>query len=175
MPEGGLLIDKLRPGSESSTLVGFRKGEPLCQHDLDLRARAWRTAFDGAPGQRYVLHSSDSFEFLAALIGAWHAGKCVLLPSDLQAATAQQLGAGIDGVAGMEGGLMPGSPSDAPWQKPDPEAPALEVFTSGSTGHPVSIPKCLRQLDQEVSALAAAIDLGPVNARVLGTVSHQHM
>jgi 3-hydroxymyristoyl/3-hydroxydecanoyl-(acyl carrier protein) dehydratase/acyl-CoA synthetase (AMP-forming)/AMP-acid ligase II len=168
------LIDGLRPRDNGAAIVAFRKGEPLRQYDLAMRARAWRNAFTAADGQRFLIHSSDAFEFLSALIGAWQAGKCVLMPSDLQATSATQLGAAVDGVAGIQGGLVPGSPSGAQWRTLDPEAVSLEVFTSGSTGHPVSIPKCLRQLDREVAALSA-LDLGPADARALGTVSHQHM
>ncbi len=53
--------------------------------------------------------------------------------------------------------------------------PLLEMFTSGSTGRPLGIAKNLRQLDQELAGLAMTLQLGPPAARVLGTVSHQHM
>ncbi len=126
-----------------------------------------RGAFEAAPGRRYVLHSADTLEFAAMLFGAWHAGKCALVPSDLQAGSVAQLGVPVDGQAGMQGGLAAGAPSEKEWQRLDPELPLLEMFTSGSTGRPLGIPKALRQLDHELAGLAT-LDLGPRAARVLG-------
>lgn len=175
MAERALLSGLLHRGRDAEALVGFRNGEPLRFGELDARARAWRSAFEAAPGRRYLLHSTDTLEFAAMLLGAWHAGKCALVPSDLQAGAVAQLGVAVDGQAGMEGGLVPGAPSEKAWQLLDPALPLLEMFTSGSTGRPLAIPKALRQLDQELAGLAATLELGPPAARVLGTVSHQHM
>jgi acyl-CoA synthetase (AMP-forming)/AMP-acid ligase II/3-hydroxymyristoyl/3-hydroxydecanoyl-(acyl carrier protein) dehydratase len=175
MPDSPLLSGFLSRGSDAATLIGFRRGEPQYFRDLQARAQAWRTAFEAAPGRRYLLHSTDTLEFAAMLFGAWQAGKCALVPSDLQAGAAAQLGVPVDGHAGAAGGLAAGEPSSRPWLPLDPEQPLLEMFTSGSTGHPLGIPKVLRQLDQELAGLAATLELGPRNARVLGTVSHQHM
>jgi acyl-CoA synthetase (AMP-forming)/AMP-acid ligase II len=175
VPDGGLLSSLLRRGLQGTQPIALRRGEPCHFRELDLLARCWRSAFEADPGQRFVLHSADALEFVAALFGAWHAGKCVLVPSDLQATAVAQLGVPVDGQAGMAGGLVPGKPSDRQWQQLDPEQPLIQMFTSGSTGSPLCIPKNLRQLEQELAALAATLDFGPMAARVLGTVSHQHM
>ncbi len=175
MPETQPLADLLHAGRDGAALLGFRQGEPQYFAGFDARARCWRSAFEAAPGQRFVLHSTDTLEFAAMLFGAWHAGKCALVPSDLQAGAMAQLDVAIDGHAGREGGLAAGAPSGKPWQKLERELPLLEMFTSGSTGRPVGIPKNLRQLDHELAGLAATLQLGPADARVLGTVSHQHM
>lgn len=175
MPDSALLSGLLHRGHDDAALVGFRHGEPCCFRALDERARAWRAAFEAAPGRRFVLHSGDALEFAAMLFGAWHAGKCALVPSDLQAGAVGQLGVPVDGQAGLAGGLSPGAPSEKEWQLLDPELPLLEMFTSGSTGRPAGIPKVLRQLDRELAGLAATLDFGPPDAPVLGTVSHQHM
>jgi 3-hydroxymyristoyl/3-hydroxydecanoyl-(acyl carrier protein) dehydratase/acyl-CoA synthetase (AMP-forming)/AMP-acid ligase II len=174
MLEGGLLTGFMHR-ARGDALIGFQQGRPQYFRDLELLARAWRGAFESAPGTRYVLHSTDTLQFAAMLFGAWHAGKCALVPSDLQAGSVLQLGVPVDGQAGMEGGLVAGPPSIKEWQPLDGELPLLEMFTSGSTGQPTSIPKALRQLDHELAGLAATLDLGPRDARVVGTVSHQHM
>jgi len=175
MAEQALLSGLLHRGNDAAALVGFRQGEPCCFGELDARARCWRSAFEAAPGRRHVLHSTDALEFAAMLFGAWHAGKCALVPSDMQAGAVAQLGVTVDGHAGLEGGLVAAEPSSREWQQLDPDLPLLEMFTSGSSGHPLAIPKVLRQLDQELAGLSATLDLGPPAARVLGTVSHQHM
>jgi acyl-CoA synthetase (AMP-forming)/AMP-acid ligase II/3-hydroxymyristoyl/3-hydroxydecanoyl-(acyl carrier protein) dehydratase len=175
MLEGALLSGFMHRARGGDALIGYQQGRPLHFRDLETLARAWRGAFEAAPGTRYVLHSADTLEFAAMLFGAWHAGKCALVPSDLQAGSVAQLGVPVDGQAGMEGGLVAGTPSIKEWQPLDPEQPLLEMFTSGSTGRPTGIPKALRQLDAELAGLAATLDLGPRAARAVGTVSHQHM
>jgi len=175
MPESGLLTGLLQEGLDATRLVAFRHGKPLYFKDLIDRASAWRTALLAAPGQRFALHSSDGFEFVAMLFGAWHAGKCALVPSDLQAGAIKHLDAAVDGYAGMPDGLQAGAPSTRAWEMLDPGAPLLEMFTSGSTGTPARIPKSLRQLERELAGLATTLDFGPRAAPVCGTVSHQHM
>src|SRR6476620_9315269 len=78
--------------------------------ELLRRVRAWRAAFELAPGRRYALHLEDSFQFVAALLGAWHAGKIVYLPADTLPSTLQALDAQLDGFAGtFANGLQPDS------------------------------------------------------------------
>ncbi|MGC4027638.1 MAG: AMP-binding protein [Steroidobacteraceae bacterium] len=175
MTEVRLLRDIFDAGRDRSVIVAFHRGEPRTLGELERSVLAWKAAFAQAPGTRYVLHSLDALEFVAALFGAWHAGKCVLVPSDLQVASIAQSGIAIDGYAGVEGGLRPSASAPGTLPPLDAEAAMLEVFTSGSTGQPVAIPKHLRQLEHEVAALAAVLDWGPPARRVLGTVSHQHM
>src|SRR5690606_20980028 len=72
-------------------------------------------------------------------------------------------------------GISPSEPTSSELPALNSEVALLEMFTSGSTGEPVAIPKCLRQLEQEVSGLANTLEWGPLSRRVVGTVSHQHM
>lgn len=147
------------------------------------RAAAWRTAFAAAPGQRWAIYVESPREFAAALFGAWHAGKHVVLPGDLRTDTLDALRAHTDGWAGeMTGGLVPAATApdpDAPW----PQLPAnarITLFTSGSTGAPTAIDKRLSQLDAETATLQAAFGARVAadvvaNTRLLTTVSHQHI
>lgn len=178
MAEPRNLGDLFAHGRNRAGIVAWRGGEPCTLGMLECEVRAWKAAFLRAPGQRMLLHSADALEFVAALLGAWHAGKHVLVPSDLQVTSIGQLGIGFDGKAGVEGGITADHAAPAEELSPlDPESCMLEMLTSGSTGRPVPIPKCLRQVEHEVAALAAALgeDWGPLSRRVVGTVSHQHM
>ena len=144
------------------------------------------------PG-RWALHLHDSAEAAAALFGAWYAGATVFLPGDALPATVASLSDQVQGW--MVDHPLPGArclplpaPSTpalapAPWPALDPEHLGLVVYTSGSSGTPVALPKRLRQLFDEVATLAACFE--PMLAaqfnsssspcRVHGTVSHQHV
>lgn len=142
------------------------------------RAAAWRHAFASRPGQRWVLYFERPDEFAAALFGAWHAGKHVVLPGDARPQTIAALGDTVDGLAGDLPHALRAAP-DAPafdWQPLAPRDTWLTLFTSGSTGAPVALPKRLAQLDAEIAALQQAFGAKfPAEARVLTTVSHQHI
>ena len=60
----------------------------------------WRTAFAASPTQAWALHFEDAACFAAALYGAWHAGKTVVLPGDALAGTQARLQGRVDGFAG---------------------------------------------------------------------------
>ncbi|WP_354677977.1 AMP-binding protein [Cupriavidus plantarum] len=160
---------------------------------------AWRAAFAAAPGQRWANYIESPDAFAAAVFGAWHAGKHVVLPGDLRADTVEALRAHVDGWAGdIDGALVPGVPDlpDLPYLRAPsgatagdaapngwPTLPAdtpVTLFTSGSTGAPTAIEKRLSQLDAETATLQAAFGaftgarIG-VDTQVLTTVSHQHI
>jgi acyl-coenzyme A synthetase/AMP-(fatty) acid ligase len=159
---------------DRAAIIAYQHGQPRSFGELEQSVLAWKAAFAAAPGRRYVLHFHDALEFVAALLGAWHAGKCALVPSDQQWAAARS-DLMIDGFAGTPEGLRPEGPAEGRLSLLDPEAMLLEMYTSGSTGQPIAIAKHLRQLECEVRSLAATLDWGEPSRRVLGTVSHQHM
>jgi len=142
------------------------------------RASAWRQAFLGAPGKRWALHVESPAEFAAALFGAWHAGKHVVLPGDTRPETLAVLNGQVDGMAGdLPHGLQPlAAVVPIEWPPLDVQDTWLTLFTSGSTGTPSAIVKRLAQLDAEVHALEQAFGaLMPADSRLLTTVSHQHI
>jgi acyl-coenzyme A synthetase/AMP-(fatty) acid ligase len=184
--------------------LAWRDGAALDGAAFFARAAAFRAALGAAAGERWALHCEDTFEFAAALFGAWHAGKTVILPGDAQADTLARLRRVADGFVGdLPGALVP-SPAHAAadWRAPLPASTTLVVHTSGTSGEPLAIPKSLAQLDAEVHALerrfGALCDTGlaPVNqdadahgdpaiygdaasggepVRIWSTVSHQHI
>lgn len=142
----------------------------------------WYVRFSASKAQRFALYFDDSFEFAAALFGAWHAKKCVYLPTDILTATAEQLshevdifvGAFPDRLSPMQTLVDMHIPTIS-WESLDPAAEALVVFTSGSSGHPIAIPKRLSQIFCEVASLSNLFDSELNDACVYSTVSHQHI
>ncbi|MBA2673225.1 AMP-binding protein [Ramlibacter sp.] len=140
----------------------------------------WRAAFASHPGRRIALFFEDGYDFAAALYGAWHAGKEVVLPGDAQAATVQGLLPQVDGCAG----LLPGAIAPADSAQPsnlhplDLRATRLVIYTSGSSGQPLAIAKTLGQMDAEVRHLQQVfgdrLD-GAEGLTVHATVTHQHI
>lgn len=148
--------------------------------DFVAQAAAWRQAFAGQPGKRWALYLDSTIDFAAALLGAWHAGKHVVLPGDTRPETLDALRPAVDGMAGgLPQGLRPvplSAASALAWSPLSARDTGVTLFTSGSTGVPLALDKRLAQLDAEVRALEQAFGAAiPSQARVLATVSHQHI
>ncbi len=185
--------------------IAWRGGAALDGAALVARVAAFRAALATTPGERWALYCDDTFEFAAALFGAWHAGKTVIVPADVQPDTLARLRTLADGFLGdMPDALKVDAAVAAPWSALDPAATRLVVRTSGTSGEPLAITKTLAQLDAEVRALERRFGtlcdtgLAPVNqdaddpggvdfgeqagrdaaaapVRVWATVSHQHI
>lgn len=144
----------------------------------DVASAAERLAM--LPGQRAALYETDTYRFSVWLFAAWQRGWCVCLPGDNTPATVEQVRDRVDCLLGE----LPGALGWRDWQQADParlhalnpDMPAVEVFTSGSTGGPVAIPKLLRQLDAEACALDAVHSnrMG-ADATLVAMVSPQHI
>lgn len=166
--------------SRASTPVGLRDGLPVMQAEWRAEAAAWFAHFKSLPGPAVGLYFDDALSAAAALFAAWHAGKTVWWPGDALPATRDRLG---PEVQQQFAGDWPGETCRrvAPaalqpdWQPLDPRAAALVVFTSGSTGAPLALPKRLFQLFDEVRALESEFGARLTDASVQGTVSHQHI
>jgi acyl-coenzyme A synthetase/AMP-(fatty) acid ligase len=163
-------------------LAGWRAGAPVRHADLLARVRAWAALGRRAAGAHVALYHEDSLEFAAALVGAWLAGKTVWLAADVLPATCAALAKRVDAFWGEFPALhAPQVPPDADaapepaWRAPAPDFAALVVFTSGTTGAPVPIPKRLSQLTSELDALEAQFGAALGDADVVATVSHQHI
>lgn len=172
--------DLLLRGRSGQYPVGFQGGAEVDFSSFSAMARAWYAAFAAQAGSRWALYFEDSLEFAAALLAAWQAGKVVYLPGDALPGTLAGLRTQVDGFAGSlapEYAALTSIPNTAPvaWRSLDPDAEVLIVYTSGSSGAPVAIPKRLRQLDSEVATLAHCWDAQLGNATVMATVSHQHI
>lgn len=142
-----------------------------------MRASAWLEQQAAGP---VALHLADSRLFTVWLLACWQLGRCVVLPGDATPTTERQLiarGALLLGDFGQAS--IRSIPHTAPTfslQSCPENLPAVEVFTSGSTGVPTRIFKTLRQLDAEVQALNVVFGNEiSCEQSFLSTVSHQHL
>lgn len=167
----------------ASRVVARRANGRLVSHaDLLARSACWHELFVAQAALECSLFLNDSLEFAAALLGAWHAGKTVVLPGDDLPGTVRQLEQAGCALAGdLPGGLKPAAEAVAPapaFQALDPEQTRLKVFTSGSQGPPQAIDKGLHQLLAEVETLEATFGrhlAGAQTPTIWTTVSHQHI
>ncbi|WP_281660377.1 AMP-binding protein [Microvirgula aerodenitrificans] len=180
MPERLTLDTLLTRGRAADSTVAWRDGARLDYAALLRGCTDWHAAFAAEPGPTVALYFNDSFDFACALLGAWHAGKTVVLPADAQPGTLARLRNEVDRFAGdLPADCLPLPPlsgaATPDWQPLDPDFSALVIHTSGSTGVPAAIGKCLRQMMAEVGTLAACWDGLLGEAPVFATVSHQHI
>jgi acyl-CoA synthetase (AMP-forming)/AMP-acid ligase II len=127
--------------------------------------------------QDWALYHDDAYPFTVALLAILATGGRAWLPANATAGTEASLAAYCDGWIGSDwsaGRSIPVGTTGG-----DGPLPALSgrivVFTSGSTGEPQPIPKALAQFDREVEALERLWGEGLGDARILATVSHQHI
>lgn len=166
----------------AEAVVAWRGGRPVTHAQFVREVQRWCATWLTVDGPEVALYFDDSLSFAAALFGAWHAGKTAVLAADRQPGTLQRLMS----LGAACAGLLPGA--QVPVQVAPQMLPVLHalplhetrliVFTSGSSGEPTRIVKCLAQLDAEVHSLqalfGAQIDCESP-ATVLATVSHQHI
>ena len=72
-------------------VLAWRGGAALSVAQFAAQVAAWRDALAAQPGGRWALFTEDTFDFAAALFGAWHAGKTVIVPGDMQQDTVARL------------------------------------------------------------------------------------
>ncbi|MBC7919164.1 MAG: acyl-CoA synthetase [Rhodoferax sp.] len=167
----------------ASRVVARRaNGNQVSHADLLARSACWYASFMSQAASEWSLFLNDPFEFAAALLGAWHAGKTVVLPGDDLPGTVKNLQQAGCALAGdLPGGLQPAveTVGHAPVFQPlDPRQTRLKVFTSGSQGLPQAIDKGLHQLLAEVTTLEATFGprlAGVQTPTIWTTVSHQHI
>ena len=162
------------------SVVGRRFARRVDHAQFRLRVAGWRETFTHQAGRDFALYFEDAAEFAAALFGAWHAGKRVMLCGDNLSTTLERAATRVDGFAGdiaeSFAPLQAAEDGDLESLYPLDEASTrLFVFTSGSTGEPVAIEKRLDQLAREVEALEASFGSELGDAVIHGTVSHQHI
>jgi acyl-coenzyme A synthetase/AMP-(fatty) acid ligase len=175
-----------RAPDASRTVARLGDGRGLSHADFLTRVGCWQSAFAAQVVPEWALYLNDPFEFAAALLAAWHAGKTVVLPGDDLPSTVDALLATGCGLAGDLPQALQASAKVArealDRQPIDLHVAGLKVYTSGSQGRPEAIGKRLIQLACEVEALESAFGAmldgdgapGPVPT-IWATVSHQHI
>ncbi|WP_342059080.1 AMP-binding protein [Aeromonas sp. OTU364] len=178
----GELVVAFGPDGEV-TLAELRRGS------LQLARAMARHAGAGQPGARWALCFDDSLLFTQALLACALGGYQAILPGHQRLAGLQALQAQFDGL--LTDGELPGAALAVPQLRlpladahegPDtahsdlaPERLSLTLFSSGSTGEPKAISKAWPQLEAELRVQMALWGERLADARVLASVSHQHI
>jgi uncharacterized membrane protein len=155
-------------------------------------------ALRGEPRGRWVLCTESAWACAVGLFALWQHGSVAVMPPNLEPGTLAEL---LPSAAGCladrpleappagpaprrvpiladgprEGPAAHPSPVRAPFRTLDHAAPAVELCTSGSTGNRKTVSKTLTQLEAEIEALEHQFGASLGSARVLGTVSFQHI
>jgi len=174
------------PSHAPSDPVAIGQDGPRTFAELCAAAAAIAAALARRPEARVVLACDDRYHFAAGLLGAWEAGRQVVLPPNTQpAALAAWTGRGDalllhDRPGQAEGHCLVGWLSSAAAGDPSRlrlpalEADAVLVATSGSTGPSQTFAKTLGQLLDEVSVHAELFAIGR-GARILVTAPPHHI
>ncbi|WP_440892342.1 AMP-binding protein [Aeromonas dhakensis] len=168
------------------TLAELRRGS------LQLARAMARLAGPDRPGMRWALCFDDSLLFAQALLACALGGHRAILPGHQRLAGLQALQSQFDGL--LTDSELPGAALTVPQLRlPLADAhegldaahgdlgdlaPArldLTLFSSGSTGEPKAIPKAWPQLEAELRVQMALWGERLADARVLASVSHQHI
>ncbi len=182
MAEFIALHELLSSGRHADAAFAWRAGTHLGFADFASQAMAWRETFSQVEGEAVALYFEDTAAFASALFGAWHAGKHAVQPADVLPQTLKRLANLCVAVAGDFPETTPlprlaatENPAITRWETLDPQRLALSVFTTGSTGEPVQVPKRIAQLTDEVRALETAFGQRLGDAGIFASVTHQHM
>jgi acyl-coenzyme A synthetase/AMP-(fatty) acid ligase/3-hydroxymyristoyl/3-hydroxydecanoyl-(acyl carrier protein) dehydratase len=140
----------------------------------------WRSVLDEKQGRRVAVFFEDREAMAGAMLAAWSLGREVVLPGDALPETKKALSPTVDVFLGdfqqapQSVAMSVEKTGDIPGIAP--ETSRLTIFTSGSTGVPVALERALSQLLLEVVALEHTFGgMLPMWARVVSTVSHQHL
>jgi acyl-coenzyme A synthetase/AMP-(fatty) acid ligase len=158
-----------------------RRGVERSQRELIAAAAGVEAALRECDGERWALNVDDVFAFTAALLGCWAAGRTpVLAPATML---------GTEGLVRIDGVIEPKTAAAAASQRivVDDLAPAsrplgrigasaaLVLYTSGSTGVPKEIGRCLTNIEHELAAFESTWGASLSAAQVYATVSHRHV
>jgi acyl-coenzyme A synthetase/AMP-(fatty) acid ligase len=158
-----------------------RDGRERRARELASAAAQVAARLSALDGERWVLNLDDSFDFTAALLGCWAAGRTALLAPRPLLATLEP--SAFDGVIESAGDST-AAPSRIVWEELEsssrplgeiePSA-ALVLYTSGSTGAPKAAARKLFNIEAELTAFESAWGDELGGARVYATVSHRHV
>lgn len=173
--------------------VAFYRDNVLTWKQFLIDIHQLRAQIEGFPGASWALFHEESYTFAVALMALLSLDKTVYLPANNTTGTAALLRDGSEAFNGCKNFIgdwfdtslaieTNAVITDATAAADSIDAislPALTgklvLFTSGSTGEPKAIVKTLAQLDAELHTHAQLWGDRWRDARVLATVSHQHV
>jgi 3-hydroxymyristoyl/3-hydroxydecanoyl-(acyl carrier protein) dehydratase len=138
--------------------------------------------FKQQPFHRYALFTVEAYPFAVHLLALLQASKEVWIPGNNLPGTAEMLQQSDCLLAGDWAAHKPFADyqdtkkaiTDALLPL-DTTASRLVMFTSGSTGEPKPVVKCLEQFEKEIAVLEGLWGQQLGAAEILATVSHQHI
>lgn len=139
-----------------------------------------------SPAGAFVLVTDDAYAFSVGLLALWHAGHTAILPPNRQPHALERLQTRAVGVISDRADWIPGGSALHPLRDGletstpafgplDPDAPAIELFTSGTTSDEKPVSKRLRHLEDEVLQLESTWGERVADATFFSTTSHQHL
>ena len=163
----------------------YCKDGPKSWREFLTAVEGWRLAVLKNNARRVAVFSPDLYEMASALYGAWAANALVVFPANTSEAMVRLLSEGAaDALIGQFGEtfgvpLLAPEPASSPCRQMIDDQLPCELYTSGSTGVPVGIPKTIRKLFYEVENIDGGkyglADEIPQDAIVLSSVSAQHI
>lgn len=160
--------------------VGVDQSHVVSGRDFQCRVGAWHRLMNLPPGQQIALYHRNSIEFAAALYAAWLHQLTVIVPGDTLPSTRVELAPLVAAFVGEFGIDTQIQTPTAPGESIDLPLPLgldsqIQLLTSGSSGKPVRVVKCLAQLEAEVQTLEQVFGPMLLGCRIVATVSHQHI
>lgn len=153
----------------------------ITKAQISEKVAMWQTILPLSSGQKWAVYHSDAIEFFTLILALWQSGCTACVPGDNCAATVERLKTSVTGFLGEFEQVSPQykhieqvTNQPLSWVEIERSFPAIEVYTSGSTGEPKPIKKSMAQIDDELCCIE---ELWSFSERsiVLSTVTHQHL
>src|SRR5690554_3511416 len=167
------------PGN-SQRIIAVHKQQPVSYQQFVSAVAANVARIQQWPEkQRWVLYCTDALPFAIGFFALLHANKDIVLPGNLTQESQNNLARISDGLLSDQdvGDLR----IELTGKEPSTDLATMggdntiTIFTSGSSGEPKAIVKRLAQFEHELNSLQQVWGSTIANAKVYGTVSHQHI
>jgi acyl-coenzyme A synthetase/AMP-(fatty) acid ligase len=162
---------------------GALPGEAVRWAEFRLDVARLCARLSNEPAGGWVLLAEDAYVFAVGLLGLWHSGRYAVLPPNHQQRTLSVLESKTSGVltdrVGHGSFLHPLESSER--CEPEvlrplsPDALAVELYTSGTTGRNKPVTKRIRHLEEEVTQLSECWKPLVGSSMVFSTAPHQHL
>lgn len=179
------LTGLLAAGRPHDHPVAVHAGQIREWAELTSRVAALARVLEAPPATRWALFAADAWAFAVGLLGIWQAGGIAVIPPNGQPGTVKEIGADVRGIvtdrpeafvgAEVIPALGEGRASPPSWRPLEPEAPRLELYTSGTSGSRRVVVKAVAHLDREVASHETRWGGGVGDGQAVATVSHQHI
>jgi 3-hydroxymyristoyl/3-hydroxydecanoyl-(acyl carrier protein) dehydratase len=153
----------------------------LTKANISEKVAIWQSILPLSAGQKWAVYHSNAIEFFSILLALWQSDCTACVPGDNCIATVARLKQSVSGFVGEFEHVSTEYKSNDQvvrhsfsWVEIERNFPAIEVYTSGSTGEPKPIQKTMAQIDDELHCIETLWPLSN-HSVVLSTVTHQHL